>query len=140
MSRDEILQFINSNPTCCLATSENDQPHVRVIGIYRADKNGIIFQTWKKKDLYRQIQANSDIEICFSNQEKDKQIRVKGKVVINKDEYLKKEIIEARPFLKPWIEKMRLDMLVVLTVVECQACVWTFEINFTQKEYIKITT
>ncbi len=139
MSKQEILEFINSNLVCYFATSENNQPHVRVLGAYRVDNKGIIFQTWKKKDLYKQIEANPFVEICFLNQVKNLQVRVKGKIVINKDENLNNEIIDARPFIKPWIDEVGLDALVVFAVVDCKACVWDFEMNFASKEYIQIT-
>ncbi len=139
MSKEEILKFINCNLMCYFATSDNNQPHVRVLGAYRANNKGIVFQTWKKKDLYKQIEANPFVEICFFNQEKNIQIRVTGKVIISKDENLNDEIIEARPFIKPWIDEMGRDALIVFTVVHCKAFFWNLEMNFTPKEYIKIT-
>lgn len=45
MQRNEILQFMNANPTCYLATMENDQSRVRGMSMYRADEQGILFHT-----------------------------------------------------------------------------------------------
>ena len=139
MKKEEIIAFINANLACHLATAEGDQPHVRGMRAYRADENGVLFHTGRTKDLYRQIVANPLVEICFFNQQNNMQIRVKGKAVIKNDDALKKEIVAARPFLKPWVEKAGLDVLVVFQVVDCAACIWTFETNFVPKEYIKIT-
>jgi len=50
MTKTEILEFINANPTCYLATSENNKPRVRGMRMYRADGKGIIFQTSNVKD------------------------------------------------------------------------------------------
>jgi uncharacterized pyridoxamine 5'-phosphate oxidase family protein len=37
MTKTEILEFINANPTCYFATSENNKPRVRGMRMYRAD-------------------------------------------------------------------------------------------------------
>lgn len=139
MTKEEIIQFINSNLSCHLATTEDNQPHVRGMMAYRADERGIIFHTGNTKDLYKQILANPLVEVCFFDPKGNTQIRVKGKVVILNDDGLKQEIIGARPFLKPWVEKMGLDVLIVFQVTDCYACLWTFETNFDPKEYIKIS-
>jgi uncharacterized pyridoxamine 5'-phosphate oxidase family protein len=38
MNKTEILNLINNNPNCFMATVEGNRPHVRVIGIYSADE------------------------------------------------------------------------------------------------------
>ena len=139
MTKEEIVEAINANLSCHLATAESDQPHVRGMMAYRADEKGIVFHTGRTKDLYKQIVANPKLELCFFDQKNNRQIRVQGKAVIVDDAALKKEIIEARPFLKPWAEKSGIESIVVFRVIDCSACLWTFETNFAAKEYIKIT-
>jgi len=138
MTKAEILAFINAGPTCYLATSENNKPHVRGMVIYRADEKGIILQTWNVKDLYKQLTENPDVELCLLNNEKNVQIRVSGKATIVEDLDLKKEIVEKRPFLKPWVEKMGFDKIAVFRIVKCVAHQWTREANFLPKEYINL--
>ena len=77
-------------------------------------------------------------EWIFFDPKKNIQIRVTGKAVILDDLELKKEITEARPFLKPWVERMGYDMLIVFQVIDCIAHTWTFETNLSPKEFIKI--
>jgi len=48
---------------------------------------------------------------------------------------LKKEILEARPFMKPWIEQHGYDLLVVFRVTRCKAAVWTMATNFEPTTY-----
>ena len=136
MTKEEIIKFLNDNPVCYLATAENNQPHVRGMMSYRTDEGGIIFHTGNVKDLYSQIKNNPLVEVCFFNQESNVQIRVKGKAVIKDDLGLKKEIVEARPFLKPLVEKIGYDMLAVFQVTDCTAHTWTFETNLSPKEYV----
>jgi uncharacterized pyridoxamine 5'-phosphate oxidase family protein len=138
MTKTEILEFINANPTCYLATSENNKPHVRGMRMYRADGKGIIFQTSNVKDLCKQLNENPNVELCFFSNEKNIQIRISGKVTFVDDLDLKKEIVEKRPFLKPWVEKKGFDMIVVFRIVDCVAHQWTMEANFLPKEYINL--
>ncbi len=139
MTRQEIIEFINANLCCYLATAVDNQPYVRGMMVYKADENGVIFHTGSNKELYQQILKNPAVEICFFNPEKNIQVRVRGKIVIKKDMELKKEIVQARPFLKPWVEKMGYDLLIVFQLVDCVAHLWTFETNFSPKEYVKLT-
>jgi uncharacterized pyridoxamine 5'-phosphate oxidase family protein len=105
MTKPEIIEFINANPTCYLATSENNKPHVRGMRLYRADEKGIIFQTSDVKDLYKQLKGNPYVELCFFSNEKNIQIRISGKATFVNDLDLKKEIVAKRPFLKSWWKK-----------------------------------
>jgi uncharacterized pyridoxamine 5'-phosphate oxidase family protein len=139
MTKQEIIEFINANLTCNLATIEGSQPRVRGMMAYKADEHGIIFHSGKSKDLYQQILKNPLVEICFFNPKTNMQIRVSGKAVVIDDMKLKKEIVEARPFMKPWIEQFGYELLIVFQVVDCFAQIWTFETNLSPKEYIKIS-
>ena len=138
MTKSEIIQFLNDNPTCYLATSENNKPRVRAMRMVRADEKGLIFQTVDGKDLPKQVKGNPDIEVCFFNAEKGIQIRVSGKAKELKDLDLKKEIAEKRPFLKELIEKKGFDVMPVFRIVNCVAVVWTMKTNFLPKEYINL--
>ena len=138
MTKIEILEFLNANPICFLATSENNRPHVRALGMVRADEKGLLFQTVEGKDLPKQLQQNPVVEVCFYSRETNMQVRVQGKVALVDDLELKKEIIEKRPFLKPWVEKNGFDPIFVFRVVDCTALVWTMATNFAPKEYIPI--
>ena len=138
MTKTEIIEFINANPTCYLATSENNKPHVRGMRMYRADGKGLIFQTSNVKELCKQLDENPNVELCFFSNEKNIQIRISGKATFVNDLDLKKEIAEKRPFLKPLVEKKGFDIVIVLRIVDCVAHQWTMETNFLPKEYIRL--
>jgi uncharacterized pyridoxamine 5'-phosphate oxidase family protein len=103
MDKKEILAFITKNPTAFMATASGNIPHVRALGTYRADENGIIFSMQSYKDVYKQVLANPNTELCYFAD--GVQIRVVGKLEPVKDLALKKEITEKRPFYKPGVEK-----------------------------------
>jgi pyridoxamine 5'-phosphate oxidase len=138
MTKTEILQFLNANPLCHLATADGDQPRVRGMMMYKAEEKGILFHTGNFKDLYRQLQKNPRVELCFHSPDMSRQVRVSGTAEFLDDAKLKQEIVVARPFLKPWVEKHGLDMLVVFRVVHCRAAVWSMETNFEPTRHVEM--
>ncbi len=138
MNKSEVLAFLNANPDCHLATVEGNKPHVRAIGIWRADENGIILQTSTVKDLYKQLSENPNVELCFNNYQDGIQVRVSGTLEPVDDVELKKEIIAKRPFLKPLIEKEGYEVVVIYSLKKGNATVWTFATNFAPKTYIQL--
>jgi pyridoxamine 5'-phosphate oxidase len=139
MTRDEIFGFISSNPACHLATAgAGGQPHVRGMLMYRADDKGIIFHTGDFKDLWKEVSSNSKVEVCFNDPKTSVQVRVMGSAQPIDDLEVKEEIVEARPFLKSWVEKRGYASLKVFRITGCRATVWTFDKNFDPKEYIDL--
>ena len=138
MTKQEIIEFINKNPTFSLATTEGNQPHVRTMMIYRADENGLIFATTTLKALFQQLQANPIVELCFYNQQEFSQVRIEGSVEILDDMELKKQIVEDLPFLKPLIESKGYDVLICYRIKDAKAIFWTMEKNFEPKQYIQL--
>ena len=138
MTKQEIIEFINKNPLFSLATVEGNLPRVRIMMLYRADENGIIFITTTLKAVYKQLQANPAIEMCFYNQKEFRQVRIEGNVEILDDLELKKEVVEKLSFLKPLIESKGYEVLICYKVKKAKAIFWTMEKNFEPKEYIQM--
>jgi len=140
MNKSEMLGFLNTNPLCHLATVEGNKPHVRGMMLYRADENGLIFHTGKMKDLHRQLTTNPHVELSFNNGKFEDliQVRVSGIVELIEDLELKKEIVQKREFLKPWIEKTGYDPMAVYRVKKCVATVWTMATNFALKKFVEL--
>jgi uncharacterized pyridoxamine 5'-phosphate oxidase family protein len=138
MTKSEVFDFIRNNPVFALGTVEAGQSRVRMIMMYRADENGIIFNTGENKDLYKQLQSEPDVEMCFYNPKENKQIRISGAVEELEDIELKKQVVRDWPFLKEWVDKEGYDVLVVYRLKAGKATVWTMETNFKPKEYIQL--
>jgi pyridoxamine 5'-phosphate oxidase len=119
MDKKEILDFINKYPVAFMATADGNKPHVRAMGTYSADENGIIFAMQSDKDVYRQLIANPETEICFYND--NVQVRVSGQLLLVKDMELKKAVVEKRPFYKPGIDKNGWDYVGVFKVANAKA-------------------
>lgn len=138
MTKKEVFEFIKANSVFALATAQDNQPHARMFMLYRADDDGIIFNTGENKDVHRQLQANPQAELCFYNPDKGLQVRISGTVEVLEDLELKKQIVEDHPFLKEWVDKEGYDVLVVYCLKHGKATPWTMETNFKPKEYIQL--
>lgn len=138
MTKEELFDFINANQTCFLAIAADNQPKVRGMMMYSADENGIIFHTGDFKCVYKDMLANPKVEICFLSDDKSTQIRIQGEAAELDDDELKKEIIEKRPFLKPWVETRGLEMMKLIKIKPLKYAEWTQETNLEPTTYEKI--
>ncbi len=138
MTKEEILEFATKNPVCSLATIDGNQPRVRTIMLYKADEDGIIFCTGRDKAMNKQLQANPATELCFYNAEQGLQVRIEGTVEMLDDLELKKKIVEAFTFLKPWVESQGYEVMICYRLNNARAVTWTMETNFDPKKYIQL--
>jgi uncharacterized pyridoxamine 5'-phosphate oxidase family protein len=138
MNKTEIMNFIKATPICFLATTESNEPHVRALGVYRVDENGIILQSGKVKDLHKQLVANPQVEICFCDLGNLAQVRVSGRIEIVEDLALKKEIVEKRPFLKPVVEQVGYDLISVYRLKNGKATAWSIKEPLSPKTYVDL--
>ena len=125
MDKKEMYEFITKNPIGYMATVNGNKPHVRGMGMHRADENGIIYFTSYPKNVAKQLLANPQTEVCyFAN---GTQLRVSGRVEEVKDNTIKQEIVDKYPFLKPNIEKFGLDHLAVFRLKPVEASTWSMQ-------------
>ena len=145
MNKQEIFDFLNSNPTIFLATVDGNEPRVRAMALYKADDSGIVFHTGPAKEVYQQILNNPNVQLCFYNQEQNVQIRVRGNLEMTNDRALKEEISNhpTRVFMQSWkanceTEEDFYNMFSVFRLSNGLANVWTFESNFKPKEDVAL--
>jgi uncharacterized pyridoxamine 5'-phosphate oxidase family protein len=136
MDKKEVLEFLNANRTSHLATVEGGAPRVRAIGIVKADDDGILFQTWKSKDLGKQLDRNTDVEFCFNNYEKRIQIRVRGKVTPVDDAVTKQAVLKERPQYQKLVEGGQ--EMAIYRLKNGMAHIWTAQNNFEPKTFISL--
>ena len=136
MNREDIIGFIKANPICFLATVEGDRPHVRPMGMYKADEGGILIQLSTVKGMYRELLQNPKVELCFNG--RGKTVRVSGAAEFIEDQGLKEEIVKARPFLKPLVDAHGWAAIKVFRVANPVATVWTMAANLEPREFIHL--
>lgn len=95
---EEVYDFLKKCGTFYLATVEGDKPRVRPFGVVNIFEGKLYIQTGKKKKVSKQMQENSNVEICgFID---GKWIRLEGKVVRDDRREAKESMLEANPILK----------------------------------------
>ncbi len=138
MNVDDCIKFATENPISFLSTLDGDQPRVRGLLLWFADKTGFYFNTGSTKDMYKQLLANPKVELCFFDAKSKSmtQMRVTGNVEFLNDLVIKKKLLDARPFLKQWGMTPESPGLIVFRVAKCMAHFWTIETNMQPKQYV----
>jgi pyridoxamine 5'-phosphate oxidase len=137
MTKREIFQFMKENPSFALATNDGTFPHVRMLMLHKADETGIYFMVGKFKDVYRQLSVNAYVEMCFYKG--NSQVRISGQVEnLDKDLELKKEILENRPFMAPWVEQYGFKYMAVFRLKCGTATTWNLENELKPKTTIQL--
>lgn len=135
MSFEECIKFAVENPVCFLATVDGDQPRVRGFLVLYANENGFYFTTGRAKDVYRQLQENPRLELCFFNSQSGKQMRVTGKAEWIDDLDFRAKVLEDRPWLKDYgTGKPDDPVFAVLHIRHGDAHFWTLADNLREKE------
>lgn len=94
----EVYEFLKKCGTYYLATVEGDQPRVRPFGTIDIFEGKLYIQTGKVKEVSRQIQANSKVEICaFAD---GIWVRIAGRLVRDDRIEPKKHMLDEYPDLK----------------------------------------
>ena len=139
MNIQDCIKFTNENPICSLATVENNQPRVRLLGFWFADETGFYFQTSTVKEIPHQLKMNPKTEVCFYKHEGaiGTMLRISGEVEFLTDIKLKEKALTDRPFLKNFGLTSESPELVIFRIGHGKAYFWTMENNLKPKEYIK---
>ena len=119
----EIQRFLKECGVYYLATVEGDQPRVRPFGTAEIFEDHLYIQTGKKKDVFKQIEANNNVEICAFKD--GKWIRVTGKLVLDDRVLAKKYMLDMNPNLRGMYNELD-DNTAVLYFESGQAIISSF--------------
>ena len=95
---EKVCSFLKDAGTYYLATVDGDQPHVRPFGTAHIFENRLYIQTGKGKDVYRQMKANGQVEICAMY--KGEWIRLHGTVILDPRQEAEESMLDAYPDLR----------------------------------------
>lgn len=139
MNIHDCIKFANDNPICSLATVEEDQPRVRMIGFWFADETGFYFQTSSIKSIPNQLQKNPKVEACFYKHEGmiGTMLRIAGKIEFLTDPKFKEKALSDRPFLTEFGITVDSPSLILFRINHGEAHFWTMENNIKPKEIIE---
>ncbi|MBP1677759.1 MAG: pyridoxamine 5'-phosphate oxidase-related FMN-binding protein [Bacteroidetes bacterium] len=138
MNIDDCIRFANENPVCHVATAVDNQPYVRILGMWFADKTGFYFQSGSIKELPGQLAVNPKTELCFYHHEgiTGTMLRVQGEAEILDDQVFKNKVVEDRPFLKTLGLTAESPDLFLFRIAHGKAHFWTMANNLKAKAYI----
>ncbi len=94
----EVRDFLKGCGVYYLATTNGEIPHVRPFGTAEIFEDHLYIQTGKKKDVYKQIQKNNNVEICAFKD--GKWMRVAGKLMSDDRLEAKKDMLDKNPNLR----------------------------------------
>ena len=139
MNKKAVLEFLDANKICHLATVEEGAPRVRAVAILKADEEGIVFQTWKGKDLDKQLERNPEVELCFNSHDENtqiKQIRVRGMFKPTEDAAAKEQVLVIRPHFRKLVEAGH--EMVIYRLKNGLAHIWNPQEDFGPKAFIDL--
>ena len=95
---EEVLKFLKECGVYYLATVEDGKPRVRPFGTAEIFENHLYIQTGNKKDVFKQIQKNPNVEICAFKD--GKWLRLRG-ILKQDDRYeARKDMLDKNPMLR----------------------------------------
>ena len=94
----EVQEFLKDCGVYYIATIDGDKPRVRPFGTAEIFEDHLYIQTGKSKDVSKQIQKNSNVELCAFKD--GRWIRVSGKLVRDDRVEAKKDMLDKNPSLR----------------------------------------
>ena len=95
---EEVQKFLKEAGVYFLATVDGDKPKVRPFGTAEIFEGKLYIQTGKKKDVYKQIKNNNNVEISAFKD--GKWIRISGKLIEDDRFEAKKDMLDKNPNLR----------------------------------------
>ena len=94
----EILDYLNGI-TFYLATVDGNIPKVRPFGFVMEFEGKLYFATSNNRDVYRQLKANPNFEVCTAST-KQSWIRISGKAVFDTRHEVLESVYDKSAFFK----------------------------------------
>lgn len=95
---EKAFEFLKTNKDVSFATVEDGRPKIRVFQIMRQEGHTLYFATSPRKEVYRQLRQNQDVELLAMKG--NISVRVAGRVSFDVDDAAAKEIYKDNPVLQ----------------------------------------
>jgi uncharacterized pyridoxamine 5'-phosphate oxidase family protein len=119
----EVQEFLKDCGVYYLATIDGDKPRVRPFGTAEIFEDHLYIQTGKKKDVFKQIESNNNVELCGFKD--GKWIRVSGKLIADDRTEAKKDMLDKNPELRAMYNEND-DNTIVLYFDDAKATISSF--------------
>lgn len=121
---DRVIDFLKACRTFYVATVDGDQPRVRPFGAAARYKNRIYIATNNQKDVFKQMLANPNVEICGIAPD-GRWIRISGRAVADPDLAAKRRMLEENAPLKS-MYSLDDGIFEVLYIDQARAVIYSF--------------
>ncbi len=105
---EKAFDFLSTHKDVAFATVEQDKPQIRVFQIMKQEGHTLYFATSPRKEVYRQLQENPNIELLAM--EGNISVRATGRVVFDVSDNVAREIYDTNPVLQR-LYKQHTDMV-----------------------------
>ena len=119
----EVRDFLKECGVYYLATVDGDKPRVRPFGTAEIFEDRLYIETGKKKDVYKQIIKNNNVQICAFKD--GTWIRVSGKLIPDDRVEAKRDMLDKNPVLKERYSEYD-DNTIVLYFESAEAVISSF--------------
>ncbi len=99
-SMRELCRFIRECGYFFLATANDNEPHLRPMGMLYGDDEALYIATDKRKNVYRELMGNPLVELGSYSLSSRKWARIHGKMTVESNPRIKEEMSEMYPMLK----------------------------------------
>lgn len=100
LSVHDCYSFIRECGYFFLATSVENQPRLRPMGMIYANEHALFFSTDKRKDVCKDLTQNSQVELASYNMSTRRWIRISGRVEVENSISIKNDMMMIYPMLK----------------------------------------
>ena len=94
----------------------------------------IYFTTGATKKVYKQIQKNPKVELCYLSRDFGKMLRVSGEIEVIDDRKKKQKLLDERDYLKSLKGNADDPVFILLRLSHGIARFWTLEQNMKENE------
>lgn len=105
---EKAFDFLSTHKDVAFATVEQDKPQIRVFQIMKQEGHILYFATSPRKEVYRQLQENPNIELLAM--EGNISVRATGRAVFDISDNVAREIYDTNPVLQR-LYKQHTDMV-----------------------------
>lgn len=105
---EKAFDFLSTHKDVAFATVEQDKPQIRVFQIMKQEGHTLYFATSPRKEVYRQLQENPNIELLAM--EGNISVRATGRAVFDVSDNVVREIYDTNPVLQR-LYKQHTDMV-----------------------------
>ena len=113
LSAEECCKFIRECGYCFLATSVNNVPSLRPIGMVCADEKSLYIATDRRKKLYAELIQNSSVEIASYNLNTRKWLRMSCKATVDHSQLIQDKMVSLYPMIsQEFIQKDEVHLVI----------------------------